>query len=262
MKIIIIILLFITLLILFIRNSNPYQLIMVFGKKGSGKSTFIAKYSQKYLKKGYSVFSNIKIPGTYLIEPKNLINYDFPPNSVIFIDEVALIWHNRDFKTFPKELIRFFKLQRHKKLRIYLFSQAFDDTDKVLRILTDKMYLIRRVGNLSIARPINKMLGISTDEDGNGRLVDTYKYGSYFDSMFTYLPRYYHLFDSFENDEIDELSKKNTYLIPYTDEQFKLSSFRGFILYKAENLYLEINEIINKFFDKKIYVFFDNIKKK
>ena len=36
---------------------NPYKLIMVFGKKGSGKTTLIAKLTYKYLKKGRPVYS-------------------------------------------------------------------------------------------------------------------------------------------------------------------------------------------------------------
>lgn len=189
------------LLTYFLRNNNPYKLIMIFGKKGSGKTTWIAKYSQKYIKKGYTVYSNVEIPGTFLYDPKDIGLYTFEPNSIVFCDEVGLIWHNRDFKNFKKCVIEFFKYQRQYKIRMYLFSQTFD-TDKVLRDLTDEMYLIRRLGKLSIARPISKQIGIAKDKDGNGQLVDTYTYGSIFNTKFTYIPRYVGLFKSFDPPEL------------------------------------------------------------
>ena len=34
---------------------NPYKLYLVFGKKGSGKSTYLVKLACKYLKKGWYV---------------------------------------------------------------------------------------------------------------------------------------------------------------------------------------------------------------
>lgn len=170
---------------------------MIFGKKGSGKTTWIAKYSQQYLKKGYKVYCNIDIPGTYKYDPQQIGLNTFEPGSVVFCDEVGLIWHNRDFKNFKKCVIEWFKYQRQYKIRMYLFSQTFD-TDKVLRDLTDEMYLIRRLGKLSIARPISKQIGIAKDKDGNGQLVDTYTYGSIFDYKFTYIPRYVGLFKSYD----------------------------------------------------------------
>ena len=36
---------------------NPYKLVFVFGKKGSGKSTLIQKLSNKYYKNGWTVYS-------------------------------------------------------------------------------------------------------------------------------------------------------------------------------------------------------------
>lgn len=189
---------------IFLTSSNPYTLTMIFGKKGSGKTTFIAKWSLKYIKQGRVVYSNvpIMIPGVRLYNPKDIGQYTFEPGSVVFCDEVGLIWHNRDYKNFQKCVINWFKFQRQYKIKMYLFSQCFD-TDKVLRDLTDKIYIINRLGKFSILRPIIKQVGISTDESGNGSLVDTYKYGSIFDYKFTYIPRYVGLFSSFNPPVLD-----------------------------------------------------------
>lgn len=183
-------------------SQNPYKLIMVFGKKGSGKTSLIAKLSLKYLRKGWKVYSNVSVAGVSVFSPDDVGRFGFEPNSVVFIDEVGLIWDNRKFKQFNDYVKSLFKYQRQYKLRIYLFSQAFD-IDKKLRDLTDYMYILVRLGNLSIAKRVNKRVGIATDTNGNGNLVDCYKFGSIFDLHFTYLPRYYGLFESYNPPKLD-----------------------------------------------------------
>ena len=54
-----------------------------------------------------------------------------------------MIWDNRHFKDFKPEVRDWFKLQRHYRVKVYLFSQTFD-IDKKLRDLTDDMFLIEK----------------------------------------------------------------------------------------------------------------------
>lgn len=123
---------------------NPYKLIFVFGKKGSGKSTLLTKLAYKYLKKDWKVYTTEKLPGTLNIDdPKRIFEMNFPEKSCIFIDEVSLIWDNRDFKNMDKRTIEWFRYQRHHKCRVYFFSQTFD-IDKKLRDLADDMYLVNK----------------------------------------------------------------------------------------------------------------------
>lgn len=123
---------------------NPYKLIFVFGKKGSGKSTLLTKLAYKYLKKDWKVYTTEKLPGTLNIDdPKRIFDMNFPEKSCIFIDEVSLIWDNRDFKNMDKRTIEWFRYQRHHKCRVYFFSQTFD-IDKKLRDLADDMYLVNK----------------------------------------------------------------------------------------------------------------------
>lgn len=189
-----------------VKYRNPYKLFMVFGKKGSGKSTLMCKLALKYSKKGYTVFCNSYIPGTYYFDAVDVGFYHFPGNSVLLIDEVGMIWDNRDFKSFKKEVRDYFKLQRHYKHVVFLFSQTFD-VDKKLRDLTDNMYLITNFLNcFSIARRITKTITITHgDKNGSGesKLIDDY----HFDPLlfffigsvkFTYIPRYVKYFNSFD----------------------------------------------------------------
>lgn len=84
---------------------NPYKLIFLFGKKGSGKTTNLTKIALEHLKKGWKVYSTIEIPGTTLFDVQDIGKRTFPEKSCILIDEVGMIWDNRDFKQFKPEAI-------------------------------------------------------------------------------------------------------------------------------------------------------------
>ena len=113
---------------------NPYKLVFVFGKKGSGKSTVLTKLAYKNLIQGKTVYSTEdltfkkknKIYQTKPINPRKIYEYQFEPGTIILIDEVSLIWDNRDFKSMDREVVKFFRYQRHYKVKTYLFSQTFD----------------------------------------------------------------------------------------------------------------------------------------
>ena len=54
------------------RKYRPiWKMYMVFGKKGSGKSTFLIKKAYKYQKKGYTVYTNMldcMLPGARIVD--------------------------------------------------------------------------------------------------------------------------------------------------------------------------------------------------
>lgn len=193
-----------------VKYRNPYKLFMVFGKKGSGKSTLMCKLALKYAKKGYTVYSNTYIPGTYQIENSDVGYFHFNHDSVVLIDEVGMVWDNRDYKNFQKPVRNYFKLQRHYKHIVFLFSQSFD-VDKKLRDLTDSMYLITNFMNcFSFARRINKLITIShgdKNSTGESKLIDDYRFDPLIfffvgSVKFTYIPRYVKYFDSYEAPEL------------------------------------------------------------
>lgn len=180
---------------------NPYKLIMIFGKKGSGKTTFLTKTAINYIKKGYIVYSTIDIPGTIRFNVQDIGKFTFIPESVVLIDEVGMIWDNRDFKNFRTDVRDFFKFQRQYKLRMYLFSQTFD-IDLKLRNLTDEMYLLKNVARVwSVARRIDKRITIQKAEEGKASsLVDDYTFAPLFSPssyIVTFIPRWTSFFQSY-----------------------------------------------------------------
>lgn len=183
---------------------NPYRLTMIFGKKGSGKSTLLVKLALDYMNRGYTVYSTEKIPGVYLITPEDIGYTEFETNSVVLIDEVGMIWDNRHFKNFDSKVRDWFKLQRHRKVRVYLFSQTFD-VDKKIRDLTDDMFLVEKKFRVfSYSKRILKRTVLNKSSAEAPSKIDE---DLVFDSlllfwagsrMFTFIPKYAGLFDSFQ----------------------------------------------------------------
>lgn len=190
---------------------NPYKLYMVFGKKGSGKTTLLTKLALTHQSKGWTVYcTEHGIPGTYYCPPEWIGYVHFEPNSVLLVDEVGMIFDNRNFKNFSPQVRDWFKLQRHYGVKVYLFSQAFD-IDKKIRDLTDNMYLVTNWFNcLSVARKISRRITIvHADSGGTGEshLADdmdfthwiTIPFGG---AIFTWIPSWAKFFDSFVAPEL------------------------------------------------------------
>lgn len=198
---------------------NPYKLYLIFGKKGSGKSTLLTKLALKYIKEGRPVFTTESIPGTYLIDAKTDIGeYEFPDRAVVLADEVGSVWDNRRFKSFTDAQRDWFKLQRHRHITVYLFSQTFD-VDIKIRNLTDQMYLCKRYFRVfSVARRIDRsiVLNNSTADapssiDENLSFVPIWIPGAV---KITFIPAWTKYFDSFH---APKLLDKDFKFIPQLD---------------------------------------------
>ena len=196
---------------LFKKYKNPYKLIMVFGKKGSGKTTFLAKTAYRYILEGRPVYSTVYVPGAHVFDVQKIGKMGFPRNSVIFIDEVGMIWDNRNFKQFRTDVRDYFKLQRHYGHTVYLFSQTFD-IDVKLRNLTDSMYLVRcHMGWLSVAKKIRRdIMLVEPTGESEARIADNLEFEPWWLSlfgaktrMFTFIPRWTKLFDSYDAPELE-----------------------------------------------------------
>lgn len=187
------------------RFANPNKLIFLFGKKGSGKSTFMVKLMVRHLKKGWTVYTNmsdVNIPGVRIFDANSLSTSVPDAHSVIFIDEAGLIWDNRNHKSFSGGFTEFFKLQRKYKCKVYINSQSFD-VDKKIRDLTDIMYLQTNIGNvIGITRPIIRTVKlIEASAEAESRIADSLKFGGLLSWKVTWLPRYFKYFDSFQAPE-------------------------------------------------------------
>lgn len=201
---------FVSLLLLSLRYRNKYKCTMVIGKPGSGKSTLLCKLALKYSKRGWKVFSTEHTPGTYYISPDWIGFFQIPPDSVLLIDEIGMLYDNRKFKTFPEPVRDFFKLHRHYKVKIFMFSQSFD-VDKKIRDITDDMYI------LSIAfrmfsygkRVLRKLVLTKSVADRPSTIQEDLRFDSLLwfwcgSRTFTFIPKYAKYFDSYACPDLEQ----------------------------------------------------------
>lgn len=140
---------------------------IVMGKTGIGKTTYLALIAKKYIEKGYKVYSNVYIKGTYKFNPKtDLGKYDMN-NSLIIVDEAGLEFNARDFKNFSKDLYKFFTMHRHMKTSVLLSVQFWDRLDIVIRELLHRIYVITpNIFNKRIMKVKEIGNEISINDDG------------------------------------------------------------------------------------------------
>lgn len=200
------------------------------------------------MKLGYKVFSNVEIFGCYRFNPEDFGFVQFPPNSVILIDEVSLIWDNRNFKAFKPEVARYLRLMRHYKNIVFMFSQNFD-VDKKIRDLCDQMYLASNIfGFISVARKIKKTPTLhqpESDSSGSrsseGFITEDYTFYPPTEWIWTYIPRYIKFFNSFEIDPMRHASRIRYRFInePYL---YKLTHYSFYKKDQLNDLYLRIKK--------------------
>lgn len=197
--------LFICMVRLSIKYSNPFKLYYGLGNKGAGKTTLMYKLSRLYMRKGWGVYSNSEIPGGYKFKIEEFGKIHIPQYSLILLDEVNLYWDNRDFKNFPKELKTYLKYQRQYKHVVWMFSQDFD-VDKKIRALTDGIYLIQNYFNIfSVGQRVRKSITIvhaDKSAQGESKIVDDYVLDPWWKAPFggmyvTFIPRWSKYFNSF-----------------------------------------------------------------
>lgn len=182
--------------------SNPHTLTFLFGKKGSGKSTYMVKLMLRDLRRGWHVYTNmsdVNIEGVRVFEVNQLIKNTPEPHSSVYIDEAGLVWEDRSFKSFDKGYTEFFKFQRKYKCKMVINSQAYD-VDKKIRVLTDSMALQNNIGNvIGITRPIRRSITLTEpSSEADSRIADRLSFAPIWNWKFTFMPRYFKFFDSFE----------------------------------------------------------------
>lgn len=222
----VLLLFFVLFIVVYSRKfANPYKLIMVVAKKGGGKTTDIAKRVQLDSAKGWTCFSTVPVPGAYLIDGDDIGKFRMPPKSSIYIDEVGMLYDNRDWKNgaMTKEVRNYFKLQRHYKHKVRMYSQAWD-VDVKLRNLTDQIYLLQNwMGFMSIGYQVKrKIVVVKPSADAESRIADELivsplimtPFGG---RTFTFIPRWIKLFDSFDAPELPEKEFKK---VGYPDDVY------------------------------------------
>lgn len=193
------------------KYNNPYKLIFVFGKKGSGKSCYLVHEILKHKKKGWIVYSDmpVNISGVRLINFNDLSTFRPVANSLIVLDEVGLSANNRNFKSFSDGMTEYIKLQRHFKVKMIMNSQSFD-VDKKIRDCTDSMILQTNLLNcISIGRPIIRSVTLTEPTaEAESRIADSLRFDKIWHWHFYWMPKYFKYFDSHSVPFRDEIPYK------------------------------------------------------
>lgn len=186
-----------------------YDFTLIFGKKGSGKTSMLAKIAYNFAKQNILVFSTEENIENTIYLPFDMIGkYWLPDNCVLLIDELSCQANSRSFKNTPIELLKWFKYQRHNRVKVYAFTQVYDDSDKQLRNLADNMYIAKNMGIFSVYRKIRRVLAIGTNKDGVGQIIDSYEYVGILHReaiMFCSLRKYRGLFNSYSRLDLPDL---------------------------------------------------------
>lgn len=182
------------------KYANPFKLIFLFGKKGSGKSTYMVRQMLRYQRKGWHVYTDMEgvlIPGVRFFDSKDLTSFRPEPYSALFLDEVGISMDARDFKKFPPGLRDFFKYVRKMKCVVYMNSQSFD-VDKKVRDTTDGMALLVAIaGCITLYRPIVRQVAlVEASAAGESRIADNLRFRSVFSWRLIWMPAYFRYFDT------------------------------------------------------------------
>ncbi len=181
---------------MFIKKSKPKIITVYFGVPGSGKTTLAALQVRKALKNKETVFSNVPIIGTYKYNPAEDLGDKQIEDCLMILDEASIEFNNRNYKSFPKPAIEFFKLHRHYGVAINVFSQSYEDMDVTIRRLATRFVIVRKSVNPGFiaTREAKKVLFIEEDQK---QFVDGYEWRP-LSRRWHWMPKAWPLFDSYE----------------------------------------------------------------
>lgn len=176
---------------------------LFFGSPGCGKSTLAC--NMMYYSDSPHIFSNFDTDLSCLISSDFIGTYAFPDYSELYIDEAGIDYNNRNYKKLSQNAIEYFKLHRHFKNDIYLFSQSWEDTDVTLRRLTDELWYMKRKGPFTICRKLRKAVKVNKETE---QIIDGYRFAGLLWNIFPppfyektfmmfYRKPYYKHFDSY-----------------------------------------------------------------
>lgn len=169
-----------------------------YGAPGSGKTTILAHYAKIALRAGITVYSNVPIKGCRQFD-KSDFGVFLMENCLILWDEIGVDAHARNFKSnFTMDAVKFFKEHRHENAELMVFSQGFEDPDKVIRVLSTDLYVVSRYPQLSLFRNFIKCRRMEKkpDLDELTHKPDDIYFWKFFGVRRVYAPPCWKLFDS------------------------------------------------------------------
>lgn len=173
---------------------NPSALYTFYGAPGCGKSTLAAWFAKKALASGIPVYSNMPILGCYEFQKSDLGVWNIE-NALVLWDEVGVDANSRNFKNnFTQDQIKWLKYHRHENCMVMIFSQGFDDMDKIIRTLSTDAFVVRKGLFKTIKyRRIQKRPDI---DEITHKPDDIYSFAP-FSTKRIYAPAAWKMFDSF-----------------------------------------------------------------
>lgn len=196
------------------KYENIFKCIGIFGKPGSGKTMLLTKEVYKHIKKGWEVYVDFPCnidkvqqfddtafkEGKWLPDSRGK-NGKIRKKILLVIDEIGTLYNNRDFKNnFNPVTLKWWKEHRHKGVKIIYASQAYNDMDKKLRVLTDCYYLLKKpfFKLIRFAKLVTVNTEISNDnKESGGQIIDLYKYSPFTQWKFLFLPFWVNKFNSY-----------------------------------------------------------------
>lgn len=184
--------------------------ILIFGKRGCGKSSDIVRRAREHKKKNKGrVFCTdptmCQNDLCEYIDPKDLGRVRIPKGSLLLIEECGVLFHKRGFSdkdqsAIMKRFRRYLKYVRHEEIAsVVMYSQCYD-IDLSLKEACSELWLYTRFGCYTYGKKINKSVVLTTDSDGNGTMSDSFTFYPFFirgSRRINFMPRYINAYDSF-----------------------------------------------------------------
>lgn len=189
----------------------PCPCHMYVGKPGSGKSTLMVKLIHQSKKAGRRVVCTDRHiadrMGVEYVDAAHLLESGIRDCDV-YIDEAGLEYDNRAYKNFSRALLEFFKLHRHLRCAVFLFSQQYD-IDKKIRDVCDGFSLVKNFAGFWILERrvdiVIRLISAEVASDSVARIVDDLQKRSILRRglRLHWAPRYWRLFDSYDTSRVD-----------------------------------------------------------
>ncbi len=105
------------------------------GLPGSGKSYAINYRAINALKKGKNVYTNFPVDGAYKLTLEMMKEAEFPPDTLLCIDEAGAYFSSRNWSEFPTEVYQLFSQHRKMNMDMLIAVQAIARVDLAIREL-------------------------------------------------------------------------------------------------------------------------------
>lgn len=177
-----------------------FPLTYLIGKKGTGKSTVLARLIKRHVKQDwlcYTTNRELVSDNCKYIPFKMLGKVALPPHSCLFWDEASLDVFNRNFKNFDTDIRDWLVYMRHYGNKVYIVSQSYN-IDKSIKDLVDVIYLLSSpLPLITIAQKVNRKITVATSSDGESKITESLFIQSPLSAKKIWQPAYYKYFDSF-----------------------------------------------------------------